>query len=107
MNEYRQNNNNTDAVDIRPDVGPVKQLVEVFDDFYKFTCPYCGIGVVVMKNELACRIFRCGLLKSNGTQIPPHANKKDCDKLRETDSVYGCARPFIIRDEYVEPCDYI
>ena len=84
-----------------------KQPVEVFDEFYKFACPYCGIDVVVMKNELACKIFRCGILKKNGTQVPQHADKKQCDGLRETDSVYGCARPFAFCGEYVEPCEYI
>lgn len=81
--------------------------VEIFDDFYRFNCPHCGTNIVVMKNEVNCKIFRCGQLKSNGTQIPPHAQKIVCDQLRENNLVYGCAKPFIFRGEYVEKCEYI
>lgn len=95
--------------------------VESFDEFYKFLCPHCGISIVVMKQELKCRIFRCGQYKRNGMQIPPHSPKNICDKLRENEQIYGCARPFIFKESFVEPslpsvehslpsvepCDYI
>jgi len=84
-----------------------KSYVEVFDDFYKFLCPHCGVSIVVLKREVNCRIFRCGQFKHNGQQIPPHSSKKICDHFRETNQIYGCAKPFIFKGNYVEPCDYI
>ena len=84
-----------------------REDVELFDDFYKFKCPHCKIDVVVMKNELNCKIFRCGQLKSNGSQIPPHTQKTECDRLRESDLIYGCAKPFIFKNNFVEICGYI
>lgn len=86
---------------------PNKSVVEIFDDFYKFPCPHCGVSIVVAKREMNCRIFRCGQFKHNGVQIPQHAPEKVCDILRETDQIYGCAKPFIFKGEYVEQCGYI
>lgn len=84
-----------------------KEPVEQFDDFYLFKCPYCKSSIVVMKNELNCKIFRCGVLKKNNEPINPHAPKVECDRLKELDLIDGCGRPFIFRGDYVEKCDYI
>ena len=42
------------------------------------TCPHCVQSIEVL--EVNCRIFRCGILKSNYTQINPHLSKVECDK---------------------------
>jgi hypothetical protein len=55
-------------------------------------CPHCDITIEII--ELNCRIFRCGILKSNGQQIDPHLSKKYCDWLVERNEIYGCGKPF-------------
>ena len=82
-------------------------VIEDCDDFYRLGCPYCGIPIVVMKNELACKIFRCGQYKANGTQINPHESKAVCDQLRESGQINGCARPFTFDGKNLNVCDYI
>lgn len=84
-----------------------KSLVVFRDPFYVFSCPHCGMLIQVNKKELNCKIFRCGVYKKTGKQIPPHAKRVLCDRLRNTKQIYGCARPFIFRGEYVEACEYI
>jgi len=72
-------------------------------------CPQCGITIEIL--ALNCQIFRCGVLKSNGTQINPHLNKIECVDLKEKDLIYGCGAPFwvsLINDTYeASLCDYI
>lgn len=81
--------------------------VEVFEEFYLFDCPHCGIQIVVIKNELNCKIFRCGQFKSNGEPIPPHASKIMCDKFKTDDLINGCGKPFIFKYTHVDTCEYI
>ena len=73
------------------------------------TCPHCSIMVEVA--ELNCKIFRCGIYKSNGEQINPHLCKEECENLVKNDEIYGCGKPFqIVNDTspfIVEKCDYI
>jgi hypothetical protein len=40
-------------------------------------CPHCNHYVLIEK--LNCGIFRHGILKSNNTQINPHASKEECE----------------------------
>jgi hypothetical protein len=80
----------------------------IYDDhFYYFACPHCKQYIAVFDKELNCKIFRCGVYKSTGQHISPHAPKKECDYLKEHDLIYGCGKPFIFKDTHVEPCDYI
>lgn len=69
-------------------------------------CPHCETTIVV--EELNCRIFRCGILKSDGKQINPHLNKSECDRLYTNGLIYGCGKPFYV-DISGNPtiCDYI
>jgi hypothetical protein len=73
------------------------------------SCPYpeCGIHIEII--ELNCRIFRCGVLKTTGQQIPPHSTKAECQAYRG--QIYGCGQPFRVQGEagnYVsEVCAYI
>ena len=81
--------------------------VKLDGDLYMFCCPHCQIMVTVLKKQLNCKIFRCGILKSNGKQINPHMKKENCDKLKSENKIYGCGKPFRFKDIYVEKCGYI
>ena len=48
---------------------------------YQFSCPYWFITIEVDQNQLNCKIFRCGIMKSNGKQVNQHASKNECDYL--------------------------
>ncbi len=74
------------------------------------TCPNCNDILII--SELNCCIFRHGIYKKTNTQIDPHLSKEMCDKLIETNKLYGCGKPFqiIIQDDgtlIVQKCDYI
>jgi hypothetical protein len=58
------------------------------------TCPHCNNQVLI--EHLNCKIFRHGMLKSNNTQINPHASKIDCDDYINNNLIYGCGKPFKI-----------
>jgi hypothetical protein len=74
------------------------------------TCPHCNDQILI--EQLNCKIFRHGILKSNNTQINPHASKEECDYYINNNLIYGCGKPFkIIENETNELiavfCDYI
>jgi hypothetical protein len=77
------------------------------------TCPHCNDLILI--EQLNCRIFRHGILKSNNTQINPHASKNDCDNYINNNLIYGCGKPFRIieiinenNNEFkTEICEYI
>lgn len=83
---------------------------KLIEDFYMFNCPQCNDEIIVFKNELNCRIFRHAIYKNNYQQVNPHLSKLECDKLVETDSIYGCCKPFEIIYENNKflaiKCDY-
>ena len=66
-------------------------------------CPNCDILIEIM--EVNCGIFRCGVYKENGEQIPPHLPKEECDKIKN--KIWGCSLPFKYEQGKVIPCDYI
>ena len=69
-------------------------------------CPHCNIFIVIVK--LNCKIFRCGVYKTNFEQINPHLHKTLCDELATNNLIYGCGKPFRIDDNNkVIICDYI
>jgi hypothetical protein len=69
-------------------------------------CPHCKITIAV--EALNCRIFRCGILKSNGTQIDPHLKQTSCELLYNNGLIYGCGKPFRVdMSGNPVPCDYI
>lgn len=62
-------------------------------------CPYCNVTILV--EALNCRIFRCGILKSNGTQ-------SECERLYNAGLIYGCGKPFRVDIcGNPVPCGYI
>jgi hypothetical protein len=73
------------------------------------TCPQCKDYMIIRK--INCGIFRHGVLKKNGKQINPHANKELCDYYVRENKIYGCGRPFriILVDNKFETelCGYI
>ena len=64
------------------------------EDFLQIECPHCLQQIIIMKNEINCAIFRHGVLKSNGIQMPPHLEKRICDELVRQNLIYGCGKPF-------------
>jgi len=82
------------------------------DSFYQLTCPHCYGTIIVLPNELNCRIFRHGVFLSNNEPIPPHASKAECDRLVTENLIAGCGKPFqVVRQddgsELAVICDYI
>ena len=73
-----------------------------------YICPHCKSEIIIYKNELNCRIFRCGIFKSNNTQLNPHASEQECNRVKLLDLIYGCGKPFRISfDNVIEKCEYI
>jgi len=72
-------------------------------------CPHCNDSILI--EQLNCKIFRHGILKSNNTQINPHSSKEECDFFINNELIYGCGKPFkiiaITNELKVEICEYI
>ena len=72
-------------------------------------CPHCKEPIIIEK--INCGIFRHGIIKSSGEQIPPHAKKEECDNFQKKNLIFGCGKPFQITLEndniLVTICDYI
>ena len=69
-------------------------------------CPHCKIFII--RVELNCKIFRCGIYKNNFEQIDPHLNNNICDELALNNLIYGCGKPFRIDgNNNVLICEYI
>jgi hypothetical protein len=71
-------------------------------------CPHCNVPILI--EQLNCRIFRHGILKSNNTQINPHASKEECDYYINNNLILGCGKPFRIleNNEFKTViCEYI
>ena len=72
-------------------------------------CPHCNEFIII--EQINCGIFRHGTLKSNNTQINPHASKEECEYFINNGLIYGCGNPFrIIKKEdkfIIEICGYI
>ena len=65
-------------------------------------CPYCNEPILIEK--INCAIFRHGVWKQNGQQIPPHAAKDMCEQIFAQGLIYGCGKPFrkiAIKCEYI------
>jgi hypothetical protein len=69
------------------------------------TCPNCNVTIEVL--EINCRIFRCGVIKATGEQIPPHSSKEDCEKYVKEDLIYGCGKPFYFDGTNTSTYDYL
>ena len=76
-------------------------------NIYRFKCPHCHIDIEVLKNQINCKIFRCGIFKNSCKQIPPHTKKLECDRLVKENLIYGCGKPFKFNGKKIEICGYI
>jgi len=87
------------------------------NEFYIFECPHCQDMIQIFRHEINCHIFRHAVYKNTFMNIGPHESKLKCDELKKNDLVYGCAKPFILKQNGVqengkpkydiEICDYI
>tara|TARA_Y100000389_G_scaffold82793_1_gene79395 strand:+ start:2418 stop:2696 length:279 start_codon:yes stop_codon:yes gene_type:complete len=89
-----------------------KEITYIHEDrTYIFECPQCDCPIQVSYDQLNCKIFRHGVMKSTMIQINPHLPEDECNRLREEGLIFGCGRPFqIVKDEeklYAIVCDYI
>lgn len=64
------------------------------DDVYTFPCPHCFGTVQVTQAEVACGIFRHGIMLENLEPMNPHADQATCESLVAEQKVRGCAKPF-------------
>jgi hypothetical protein len=74
------------------------------------TCPHCQGTVEIL--EINCAIFRHGIYKRTGRQLPPHAPKSECDAAAAQGLLNGCGKPFRIQANAnhgydAVACDYI
>lgn len=74
---------------------------------YYFKCPNCQGLCQVHTTDIKCGIFRHAIYKSNNEFIHPHTTEDDCKKLKMSNLVYGCAKPFKFDGKTVEICGYI
>lgn len=76
-----------------------------------FICPHCNDSVIILESEINCAIFRHGVYKSDYKQIDPHLCKEECDRLYNTNSIYGCGKPFRLIQKNnlwdIEICEYL
>jgi hypothetical protein len=77
------------------------------DGYYEFNCPHCDDCIQVKKTDVACGIFRHGVVKATGLQVPPHSSESSCKELVRTQAIYGCGRPFKFDGETLEICGWI
>ena len=68
------------------------------DNFYCVNCPHCNGSIIILHNEINCRIFRHGAYRENMQPIPPHASKVECDSLVAENRIVGCGKPFRVED---------
>lgn len=72
---------------------------------FEFDCPVCmrdfGLSyrVKVKQSELACGVFRHAIWKHTGRAVNSHESREMCESLFRNGLVFGCAKPFIIRQK--------
>jgi len=68
--------------------------VSLDEDTYILKCPHCGLFVLVLRNEVNCKVFIHGVDKLTNQPINPHALKDECDRLVSIGRIYGCGGQF-------------
>ncbi len=79
----------------------------LLEDYYYFNCPNCNSICQVHKTDIKCGIFRHAVYKKDLSFVNPHASKEECENLKNSDIVYGCAKPFMFDGNSVKKCGYI
>lgn len=69
------------------------------------TCPHCDTAIEIL--AVNCAIFRCGVFRRTMAQIPPHAPKEQCDAWARAKKIWGCGKPFRLRNDQAVACDYL
>ena len=76
---------------------------------FEAQCPHCNDYLII--EQINCAIFRHGVYKLNNQQINPHLSKNECDNLKQKDLIYGCGKPFMVKNidnNWIAIiCDYI
>jgi hypothetical protein len=62
------------------------------DTNFTALCPNCNTWILI--EQINCAIFRHGVNRFTGMQMPPHLEKEHCDKLIEMGVLFGCGKPF-------------
>jgi len=79
--------------------------------YLELNCSHFNDIIIINTSHINCAIFRHAVYKNTMQPINPHESKINCDKLIETNSVYGCTKPFKVikeNDTYnTIICDYI
>jgi len=90
-----------------------ENLKTITDNTAIVTCPHCNLLIFIFEKDYNCKIFRHGVYKNNiSKQIDPHLSKEECEKLKKTDKIFGCGKPFKLVENMIgKPtaiiCDYI
>ncbi len=58
-------------------------------------CPHCQQLIEIL--AINCAIFRCGIYRQTGEQLPPHLSKEECDRVAEQQLIFGCGKPFRVQ----------
>jgi hypothetical protein len=58
------------------------------------SCPHCNQKIFTLETDINCKIFRCGILKSDYSQIDPHGTKEHSDFLVKQNLIYGCGKQY-------------
>ena len=66
-------------------------------------CPHCHIDIEIL--AVNCGIFRCGIFKETGEQMPSHLSEEGCELAKPF--VWGCTKPFMLMQSTPVPCGYI
>jgi hypothetical protein len=84
--------------------------------FLLFSCPQCRELVQVETNQLNCGIFRHAVYHDTMQLVDPHLPKEICELLVRENKVFGCCKPFQIKQSIsiqgdpiyaLQCCDYI
>ena len=69
-------------------------------------CPNCNLPILI--ESINCGIYRCGVFRSNGQPVYPHAPRIECEFYVNNQLIYGCANPFKYNGkDPPEICEYI
>ena len=75
------------------------------------TCPHCQDFILILEEDLGCRVFRHATYKSDTTSnqnVNPHASERELEFLLANNLIYGCGKPFLVNAQGVaEICAYI
>lgn len=82
--------------------------IQHIDGSYFISCPMCNTTIEIPDREINCKIFRCGVYRTNGCPpINPHTPEAECKRLVKENLIWGCGSPFRFDGTVVSKCEYI